>query len=163
MVRVRGDITIARPVEEVFDFVADESNEPKYNPRMARAEKVTSGAIGAGTQFKSRVGGLGGPADMTIEFTEFDRPRRIAEKVHLSTLDIQGLLLFEPAAGGTRMEWIWDLYPHGFMRLLGPLVRGVGDQQERAIWNSLKRFMEGAAVGAGTTKAHTRDREITRS
>ena len=33
---------IARPVEEVFDFVADERNEPRYNPRMLRAEKLTA-------------------------------------------------------------------------------------------------------------------------
>src|SRR6266700_4799156 len=28
---VQGDIVINRPVDEVFDFVADERNEPKYN------------------------------------------------------------------------------------------------------------------------------------
>jgi len=32
MVRIDGQIVIARPVEEVFDFVADERNEPRYNP-----------------------------------------------------------------------------------------------------------------------------------
>jgi hypothetical protein len=44
--RVEGDITIERSVEDVFDFVADERNEPQYNPRMTRAEKISPGPIG---------------------------------------------------------------------------------------------------------------------
>lgn len=36
--RIEGEITIARPVEVVFDFVADATNEPRYNPSMVRAE-----------------------------------------------------------------------------------------------------------------------------
>jgi uncharacterized protein YndB with AHSA1/START domain len=142
MIRVEGDITIERPPEEVFDFVADESNEPKYNPRMTRANKVTDGPIGVGTRFNSVVTGMGGTAEMTIEFTEFERPRRITEKVHLSNMDIQGLLVFEPVSGGTRMRWVWDLEPHGAIRFLGPLVRRLGDRQEREIWTRLKEFME---------------------
>jgi hypothetical protein len=32
MADINGEIIIHRPVEEVFDFVADERNEPRYNP-----------------------------------------------------------------------------------------------------------------------------------
>ncbi len=38
MLRIAGEIVIDRPVDEVFDFVADERNEPDDNPRMLRAE-----------------------------------------------------------------------------------------------------------------------------
>ena len=148
MIRVQGDITIDRSLEDVFDFVADESNEPKYNPRMSRASKLTKGPIGAGTQFNSVMSGLGGPAEMTIEFTEFERPRLIVEKVHLATMDIEGRLLFNAIPGGTRMQWLWDLNPHGVMRFLGPLVRRLGDRQEREIWMGLKRYMEAARAGS---------------
>jgi hypothetical protein len=33
----------------VFDFVADERNEPRYNPRICRAEKLSPGPVGRGT------------------------------------------------------------------------------------------------------------------
>jgi hypothetical protein len=33
---IEGEIIVHRPVEEVFDFVADERNEPLYNRRMRR-------------------------------------------------------------------------------------------------------------------------------
>ena len=34
MAPIRGEVLIRRPVEEIFDFVADERNEPSYNPDM---------------------------------------------------------------------------------------------------------------------------------
>jgi hypothetical protein len=53
MVRVEGEIVIDR-TEEVFDFVADERNEPRYNPKMRRAEQISDGPIGVGTRFRGR-------------------------------------------------------------------------------------------------------------
>ena len=41
MTTVRGEIVIDRRPEEVFDFVADEENEPRYNPQMKAVKKVT--------------------------------------------------------------------------------------------------------------------------
>lgn len=47
MRKVTGQIEIERSVGEVFDFVADERNEPHYNEEMLSCEKVTPGAIGS--------------------------------------------------------------------------------------------------------------------
>jgi polyketide cyclase/dehydrase/lipid transport protein len=139
---VQGDIVIERPVADVFDFVADERNEPQYNPQMTRADKVSDGPIGVGSRFHSVMTGIGGVADMNIEFTEFDRPRRIAETTHMSNMDIKGVLTFEPVAQGTRMRWLWQLQPRGFYKLLGPLIRRVGERQELRIWSALKIVLE---------------------
>jgi hypothetical protein len=46
MARIEGEILIDRPVDVVFDYVADQSNEPQYNPQMVRAEKITAGPVG---------------------------------------------------------------------------------------------------------------------
>lgn len=139
---VEGNIVIERSIEDVFDFVADERNEPRYNTQMTRADKVTDGPIGVGTKFHSVVTGVGHGADMTIEFTEFDRPRRIAETAHMPNMKINGVLTFEPVPGGTRMTWLWDLQPRGFYKMLGPLIRRMGERQELRIWSELKTVLE---------------------
>jgi uncharacterized protein YndB with AHSA1/START domain len=77
MARVEGEIIIHRPVEEVFDFVADERNEPRYNPRMLDVELITDGPIGLGTRFRVELMTGGRTMPMTIEFTGFDPPRRL--------------------------------------------------------------------------------------
>lgn len=46
MPRIKGEIPIGRPVDVVFDYVADQRNEPQYNPEMVRAEKITPGRSG---------------------------------------------------------------------------------------------------------------------
>jgi hypothetical protein len=55
MARIEGEIMINRPVEEVFDFVADERNEPRYNPRMVRAEMLSPGPVGLGSRFRAEM------------------------------------------------------------------------------------------------------------
>jgi hypothetical protein len=39
--RVRGTLNFARPIEVVFDVVADQRTEPGYNPTMTAATKMT--------------------------------------------------------------------------------------------------------------------------
>ena len=77
MARVEGEITINRPVEGVFDFVADERNELRYNPRMVRAELISEGPIGVGTRFRAELRTMGRTVPMTVEFTGYERPWRV--------------------------------------------------------------------------------------
>jgi hypothetical protein len=52
VIPIEREIVINRPVDEVFDFVADARNEPRRNPRMLRAEKLSAGPVGLGTRFR---------------------------------------------------------------------------------------------------------------
>jgi len=143
MVRIEGEIVIKRPLEEVFDFVADERNEPRYNPRMRRAEQISDGPIGVGTRFRAEIASMGRLVEMVIEFTGYARPWRLASSTHMSSMDVQGALMFDSVPEGTRMRWSWDVQPGGILKLLSPLVAGVGRRQERSIWTSLKHLLEG--------------------
>lgn len=143
MVRIEGDIVIKRPREEVFDFVADERNEPRYNPRMIRSEKVTDGPVGQGSCFRAEIMTRGGKAEMTIQNTAYDRPRRLASTTYLSNMEIRGALIFDRVPDGTRLQWVWELRPRGLLKVMSPVVARIGKHQEREIWNNLKRLLEG--------------------
>jgi len=141
---IHGEIVIDRPVAEVFDFVADERNEPAYNPAMVGVERLTEGPIGAGTRFRATVTSRGRPMEMLLETTVYERPARLASTTSMAGARISGTLTFEPDAAGTRMCWDWDVTPQGVMRLLTPVVGWVGRRQEAAIWAGLKRHLESA-------------------
>jgi uncharacterized protein YndB with AHSA1/START domain len=143
MVRIEGEIVIHRPVDEVFDFVADERNEPRYNPRILRVHKLTPGPIGQGTRFRAETTTMGRTAGIAIEYTAYQRPRRLGSSIHMSAADIQGTLTFDPVAGGTRMGWTWDLRLRGWYRLLTPVIARSGRRQEQVNWTSLKQYLEG--------------------
>ena len=90
MPHVVGEIVITRPVEQVFDFVADERNEPRFNPKMLTVEKVTPGPVGKGTRFRAQVKTRQRTAEMSVEFTAYDRPRRLTSVSKLSNMEIEG-------------------------------------------------------------------------
>ena len=74
MARVTGSIVIGRPIEEVFDAVADQTNEPRYNPSMTASRQVTDGPIGVGTHFLATILVRGRPTEVDIEVTRYEPP-----------------------------------------------------------------------------------------
>ena len=113
MTFIEGEITIARPAETVFDFAADQRNEPRYNPRMVRADKLTGGPVGKGTMFRSAVQAIGPPTEMRSQLTGYRRPAWLASRTTMAQADIAGTLTFDPVPGGTRMRWAWVVRPKG--------------------------------------------------
>ena len=142
MARVEGEIVIKRPVADVFDFVADERNEPRYNPRMRSAEQSSEGPIGSGTRFRTELETMGRTVPMIVEFIGYERPSRLASVTRSSMMETEGALTFESVPGGTRMCWSWDVRPRGALRLMAPLVGVIGRRQEQRIWGNLKRLLE---------------------
>ena len=140
MAKIQGHILIDRPLEEVFDFVADSRNEPSFNPAMASVELLTPLPIRRGTRFRARIGRAG--TQMLVELTEFDRPHRLGSRTTSSMMQTSGTLAFAADGDGTVMSWDWQVRPKGWMRMLGPLFGPLGDRMERRIWTSLKHRME---------------------
>lgn len=150
MARVEGELTIGRPVELVFDFVADQTNEPQYNAAMVRAKKESPGPIGKGTTFRSAVRSGRRTVDMLIEFTDFDRPTLLASHTTMKQAEIDYVLTFEPTSAGTRMRWAGNVRPKGALRLLSPAIGWMGARQEHRIWESMKRSLEVGSEPTGT-------------
>jgi hypothetical protein len=139
---ITGEIVIDRRIEEVFDFVADECNEPRYNAQMTLAEKLSDGPIGLGSRFRAVVLSGGRPVPMEIEFTAFERPSRLGSRATMSGMVTDGELIFEAVGGSTVMRWRWSVQPEGALRLLAPLVKWIGVRQELRVWSGLKACME---------------------
>jgi uncharacterized protein YndB with AHSA1/START domain len=142
MTHIVGEVTIKTPMHEVFEVVADERNEPRYNPRIVRAEKVSEGPVGAGTRFVAEPKGMGSKGEITLTILEYERPHRLHNVVRSSYMEVDGTVTFEEAAGGTRLTWDWDMTMVGPMRLLSPLLAVIGPSWERRNWVGLKEYME---------------------
>lgn len=145
MTHIRGEVLIRRPVEEVFDFVADQRNEPTYNPDMVLSEKVSTGPIGVGSQFRATVGSGRRPVDMRIEYTAFDRPHLIASTTTMAAAEFSGTLTFRSTPTGTVLRWSWQVRPKGALRLMGPVFGPIGSRREQRTWARLRDHLEAAA------------------
>jgi uncharacterized protein YndB with AHSA1/START domain len=72
-----GTAVIDRPIEEVFAFLADGTNDPKFSPRVQQIQRTTEGPIGVGTVFESTVKDAGMTSSRKFELTDFEPPNRI--------------------------------------------------------------------------------------
>jgi Polyketide cyclase / dehydrase and lipid transport len=72
-----GSAVIDRPINEVFAFLADGTNDPKFSPRVQEIRKTTDGPIGVGTVFESKVRDAGMTTNRKFELTRFEEPTKI--------------------------------------------------------------------------------------
>jgi hypothetical protein len=83
-VTVENAIEVWRSPEDVFDYMTDITKEAEWNPRTRRAEKLTPGPIGLGTQFSAEWI-KGNPA--IVEYIGFERPMAWASVARSRRLD----------------------------------------------------------------------------
>lgn len=146
MTHIRGSIDIACPVEVVFATVADQTQEPGYNPWLVRSEKVTPGPVGAGTRFRAVARLAGRELPMTVETLDFRPPHHLGVVSSVNGTVIDGTLDFVPRAGGTRMTWDWEVHQPDRARVLAPVVAVLARLAERRAWSGLKRHLERRAT-----------------
>jgi len=142
-------------VEEVFDFVTDARNEPRYNPRILNAQKTTPGPIGCGTHFVLVSKARGRPMAVEYEITAYERPRRMTSQTirGLPLMDVESTEIFEPVGGGTRMRWAWEVKGRGATgRLMTPVLARMLASRLKVAFTNIKRVLEGDAPPAGTTR-----------
>jgi carbon monoxide dehydrogenase subunit G len=134
-----GTATIDRPIEEVFDFLADGTNDPRFSPRVQEIRKTTEGPIGVGTVFASTVKDAGMTTQREFKLTEFERPTRIrwTEISKNAITAPEGGYDLTPDGDGTRVRIFNVLEGHGVGKLLAPLAlraaRKGADDMARAI------------------------------
>ena len=75
--RFEATVVIDRPIEEVFAFLADGENDPKFSPRVLEIAKTTDGPPGVGTVYASTVKDAGMKTQREFKLTEFEAPTRI--------------------------------------------------------------------------------------
>ncbi len=122
--RFEGTVVIDRAIEEVFAFVANGENDPKFSPRVLEIAKTTDGPPGVGTVYASTVKDAGMKTKREFRLTAFDEPTRIR------WAEVSKNLVTAPEGGydlaregdGTRLTVFNVLEGHGPGKLIAPLA-----------------------------------------
>lgn len=97
-------ITIARPPEEVFAFIADGANGPRWRPGVTDVALASGSGVGA--RYKQGVKGPGGRrVDADYEITVYEPGRHLAFKAVAGPVRPTGDYVLEAADGGTRLTF----------------------------------------------------------
>ncbi len=123
-----GSVVIDRPIDEVFAFLADGTNDPKFSPRVQEIRKTTDGPVGVGTVFESKVKDAGMTTSRKFELTAVEAPTTIRwteRSKNMVTVPDGGYDLEKVSDGQTRATIHNQFEGHGF----GKLIVGVAARQ----------------------------------
>jgi uncharacterized protein YndB with AHSA1/START domain len=122
--RFDATVVIDRPIEEVFDFLADGTNDPKFSPRVLEMAKTTEGETGVGTVYASTVKDAGVKTKREFKITEFERPTKIrwAEVSKNLIMAPEGGYDLAPEGNGTRVTIYNVLEGRGPGKVFTPLA-----------------------------------------
>ena len=137
--------TINRPIDQVFAFLADGTNDKKFSPRVQEITKTTDGPVGVGTVFSSTVKDAGMKSSREFELTEFDQPAKIrwTERSKNSiTVPDGGYDLASEGDGATRMTIFNNFEGHGFGKVLLPLATRAAKKDADAFAGRIKAAVE---------------------
>lgn len=140
-----ASVEIDRPVAEVFAFLADGENDPKFSPRVLRIEKTTEGPTAVGTVYASTVKDAGLKTKREFKITEFDEPSKIrwAEiSKNIVTAKEGGYDLSPVSDTKTRLRIYNVLEGHGIGKLIAGFALGAARKDADAFVNRIKTAVE---------------------
>lgn len=134
-------ITINRPVEEVFNFLADGRNAMHWRSGVLDVDLVSGPGLGA--RYSQGVRGPGGRRiDADYEITEFEPNHRIGFRATAGPVRPVGSFTFESMGTGTIVTFALDAELSGWKRLvMGGAVQSTMNAEMGAL-DRLKELLE---------------------
>lgn len=142
-----GTAVVDRPIEMVFAFLADGTNDPAFSPRVQSIRKTTDGPDGVGTVYESTVKDAGMTTTRAFEYTAFEAPTRIRwteRSKNLITVPDGGYDLEPVGAGQTRVTIQNTFAGHGFGKVIVGFAAKAAQKDADAFADRIKRAVEAA-------------------
>ena len=143
MISVEGSVLVERRSGEVWSFMADVSNAPKWDTGIVEAVQTSSGAAGVGMTIRA-VSNLRGRLEvLKLVVTEYEPGHSLGWRFDVKAGRVQVHYGFEADGTGTRVTKRFDVWPKGYFRLLQPLIRRRLQKSEiNADLGNVKRLLD---------------------
>ena len=140
-----GTAEIDRPIEEVFAFLADGENDPRFSPRVQKMAKTTDGPTAVGTVYASTVKDAGMTTRREFRITAFEAPTKIRWtelSKNLVTAVDGGYDLEATPEGRTRLRVFNVLEGHGLGKLIAGFALSAARKDANAFAQRIKAAVE---------------------
>jgi uncharacterized protein YndB with AHSA1/START domain len=111
-------VMIRRPIEEVFGFLSDFENIPRWNHAIVETRKVSQGPVGVGTIYQ-QVRSVTSRSEERFEVTAHNPPRHLELRGQLGPFPSRLSYALDAVPEGTRVTNSVELELRGPGRLLG--------------------------------------------
>ncbi len=142
MAQAEKSITIDRPVEVVYDFLLDGTNNSLWRPGVIDIQRLPGKPPGVGAVFKQGLKGPGGGRiDGDYEITDLQPNQLIKFRVIAGPARPEGTYQFESLGQTTRLTFNLHFEPKGIARLMDGMIQKTM-QSEVAALENLKKVLE---------------------
>ena len=145
MAHAENQVTINRSVPDVFNFLLDGSNNPRWRPGVLDIQHDAATPAGLGAVYKQGMKGPGGRIDGDYKVTALQPNQRIEFQVIAGPARPTGTYTLEPAGNtGTKVSFVLDFQPKGLAKLMDGMIAKTM-QSEVGNLSNLKSVLEGGA------------------
>jgi hypothetical protein len=140
-----GSAVINRPIDEVFAFLAEGTNDPKFSPRVLEIRKEPDGPSRLGTVFVSKVKDAGMKTDRRFELIGFDAPTTIrwSERSKNAVTVSEGGYDLQPVGDTQTKVTIFNTFEgHGIGKLIVGFARKAAANDVDAFAQRIKAAVE---------------------
>jgi uncharacterized membrane protein len=143
MINVQESIIINRPIDEVFAFVANFENHPKWESNFQKVKLLSSTPSGVGITYQCDMKLPGQTATSKFEITEYEVNKKIVfEGEPAGPAKPDGSFLFESVPGGTKITLVPQPKFSGIFKLMESMMAGYVRKQNQDHLKKLKSILE---------------------
>ena len=143
MINVQVSTMIDRPIAEVFAFVANIENHPKWESDFLEVKRLSTEPLGVGTTYRCVLKFPGQRVESKFEITEYELNRKVSfEGEPAGPAKPKGSYIFESVADGTKITSLPQPEFRGLFRLLEPMMSSYIRKNNVAHLSNLKRLLE---------------------
>lgn len=147
MIRVESSVYIERPSGEVFDYLSDFANNPRWQSGMQEAYFTSEGNVGVGSTYSQVARFLGRRIESNFLVVAFEPGQMIKITSTSGSFPITVTRSVEPSAEGTKVKAIVEGDATGFFKITEPVMRLL---VQRSVNNDYARLKELLEAGDGS-------------
>jgi uncharacterized membrane protein len=130
MATIERTVTTSRPLEDVFAFITNLENFPKFQDGLTEMRVTPAGSTAVGTKATGVRHVLGRRVEQTFEVTENVPNQRFAISAKGGPLTTENRYTFEQADGGTRIKIFFEVRG-GLPMMHGGVIKGAEASYDR--------------------------------
>ena len=141
--RLEATILINKPAEDIFTFLNNPDNHPKFVPGMLEFNKNSPGPLGqVGATVRGVRQFLGMKMNLPYEITEVESGNKLGMKGQMGPITFNDGYILESMGPNTRVKFWLEFTLNGVMKLARPFLAIVGKTHAHETLTNLKKALE---------------------
>jgi uncharacterized membrane protein len=142
MVKIEHNLVIARPIDQVFVFLVNPSNNSLWQEGVVESRQISEGPVDVGSRGRDIRKFFGRQIECDYEIVEYEPNKKIRFKSISGPIQFDGSYTLQSTQEGSRFTFTIEGSVGPWFSWAGPLAARLAKNQVEADSNRLKNLLE---------------------